>query len=113
MTLLAVEPVITPATWDNCTIDGVPTMRCFEVLVERLLMALGGIIFIVLLVLFIYGSYEWMTAGDDAAKVKKAQAVFTSAVIGLVIISAGYLTLLALEQIFPGFKLTVFSIPTS
>lgn len=96
--------------WSTCTVDGVPTIKCFEVLVERLLSALGGLVFVLLLGLFIYGSYQWMTAGDDAAKVKKAQAVFTSAVIGLVIISAGYLTLVALEQIFPGFKLTEFVI---
>lgn len=102
-------PTPIPNSWQSCSIDGVPTLKCVEFLVERLLAALGGIVFVILLVLFVYGALQWMTAGDDAGKLKKAKGVFTSAVIGLAVISIGYLVLVALEQIF-GIKLTTFTI---
>lgn len=104
-------PTPTPGPWQQCSIDGVPTLKCFEVLLTRLLGALGGIIFIILLVLFIYGSFLWMTAGDDAGKLKKAKGVFFSAVLGIAIISIGYLVLVAIEQVFH-ISLTTFTIPT-
>ena len=99
-------------TWDNCMIDGVPTLKCLEVIFANLLTALGGIVFIILFSLFLYGSFLWLTAGDDAAKLKKAQGVFYSALLGLLIMGGAYLALVALEQIFglQG-KLTIFTIP--
>lgn len=52
------------------------------------LLSFVGLIF---LIMIIYGGFEWMTAGGDEAKVKKAISLFTQAVFGLLIISAAYL----------------------
>lgn len=97
-------------SWDSCLIDGVPTLKCTEVVFQNVLTALGGLIFIVLLVMFIYGSVGWLTAGDDAQKLKKAQGTFYSAVLGLVIIAAAYLIIKILEGVL-GLELSVFRIP--
>ena len=46
-----------------------------------------GVIFMVLVV---YGGFLWMTAGGAEPKIEKAKSILTSAVVGLVIISADY-----------------------
>jgi hypothetical protein len=46
-----------------------------------------GVIF---LVLVIYGGFLWMTAGGNEQNVTKAKGIITSAIIGMVIIAAGY-----------------------
>jgi len=110
MKLLAAAQWNNPAGADYCLIDGVPTLKCLEVVFANLLGALGGIVFLIMFCLFLYGSFMWLTAGDDAGKLKKAQGIFYSAVLGLLIIGGGYLILIALEQIF-GISLTTFEIP--
>ncbi|MFC1787621.1 hypothetical protein ACFLZY_00140 [Patescibacteria group bacterium] len=50
-------------------------------------LSLLGIIFLILL---IYGGFIYLTAQGDDTKVKKAKSILTTAVIGIVIISAAY-----------------------
>lgn len=46
-----------------------------------------GVIF---LILVIYGGFLWMTAAGNEQNVTKAKGIITSAIIGMVIIAAGY-----------------------
>lgn len=96
-------------SWDSCLIDGVPTLKCGEILFQNILLALGGIIFLLLLYLFFYGSLMWLLAGDDPARLKKAKGIFFSALLGLVIISGSYLALRIIGGIL-GIDLTTFKI---
>lgn len=60
-------------------------------------LSLVGVVFLVLMV---YGGYIWMTAGGDAEKIKKAQTLIRNALIGLVIVTAGYIiTSFVLEKV--------------
>lgn len=43
-----------------------------------------------LLVMFLYGGFLWMTAAGEADKVKKATQTMTNAVIGMVIVIGAY-----------------------
>lgn len=97
-------------TWTNCLIDGVPTLKCLEVVFQNILLALGGLIFVILLVLFTYGSITILTAGDNAEKLKKGKGIFYSAVIGVVVIAGAYVILLALEQVLGISGLTTFTV---
>jgi len=99
-------------SWSNCLIDGVPTFKCLEVVFQNLFTAIGGLIFLILLIMFILGSIEWLTAGPDPAKLKKAQGTFYSAILGLVIIAGSYLILVTLKAVF-GIEVTVFRMPGS
>lgn len=96
-------------TWDSCLIDGVPQLSCLEIVIKNLLGALGGLVFVVLLVMFVIGSITWLTAGDDAAKLKKAKSTFFSALTGLLIVSGGFIVIKVLEVAL-GINLTKFSI---
>ena len=97
-------------SWNSCLIDGVPTLKCGEILFKNILLALGGIVFLLLLYLFFYGSVLWLISGDDPARLKKAKGVFYSALLGLGIMSASYVILRVVGGIF-GLELTTFTIP--
>lgn len=84
--------------WDSCLIEGVPTIKCLEVLFELALKSISGIVFIILLAMFFIGSLSWMTAGDNAEKLKKAKGTILSAIIGLVIIALSYLIIQILQN---------------
>lgn len=57
---------------------------------------------VVLLVLFIYGGWTWMTAGGNEEKVKQANKILSSAIIGFVLIFLSYaLTNFWAKQFFP------------
>jgi hypothetical protein len=98
--------------WNGCLIDRVPQLSCLEVLFNNLVLALGGLVFIILFAMFALGSVRWLTAGDDANKLKKAQGTFFSAILGLVILSSAYLILFLLETVL-GVELTLFKIPAN
>ncbi len=53
-----------------------------------------GIMGALFLAAFIYGGIQWMTAGGEADRVKKARTTLTNALIGLLIVGFSY-TILA------------------
>lgn len=96
--------------WNSCMVSGVPTLKCLEPLFENILGALAGLVFVILLAMFMMGSLNWLTAGDNAEKLKKARGTFISAVVGLVIISVSYLIINILGSFLGIDKLGVFEI---
>lgn len=48
---------------------------------------LGGLIFIVM---FLIGIFQWISGGDDSAKIQKARDLMVQGVIGLIVMVAGY-----------------------
>lgn len=48
---------------------------------------LGGLIFIIM---FLNGAFKWISGGDDSAKIGKARDLMVQAVIGLIVMVAGY-----------------------
>lgn len=97
-------------TWDSCLVEGVPTIKCLEVLFGILLRSIGGLVFVILLAMFILGSISWLTAGDNPEKLKKAKGTFFSALTGLVIIAVSYLVLVILGSFLGIEGLTEFKI---
>jgi uncharacterized membrane protein YwzB len=49
-----------------------------------------GLLGVVLVVLFVYAGFLWMTAEGKEEQVKKAKGILTNAIIGMVIIFAAY-----------------------
>jgi len=49
-----------------------------------------GLLGILLLLMFIYGGFVWMTAGGNTEKVKIANKIINSAIIGLIVIFLSY-----------------------
>ena len=59
-------------------------------MIGRIINAFLGLLGIIVLVLFIYGGYLYMTARGDSAQVETAKKIMVNAVIGLVIIVSAY-----------------------
>lgn len=49
-----------------------------------------GLLGILLLLMFIYGGFVWMTAGGNTEKVQLANKIINSAIIGLIVIFLSY-----------------------
>lgn len=59
-------------------------------IIGRIINIFLGTLGVVFLGLLLYAGYEWMTAGGDPDKVKKAQNTIRNAIIGLLIISSSW-----------------------
>lgn len=65
-------------------------LSSLEILISNiigLLTTLGALVFIFM---FFYAAFRWISGGDDAGKIQKARDQMVQAVIGLVIMVAGY-----------------------
>ena len=69
---------------------GCSSAGCINVVIGRVINVLIGFLGIVLLCLFLYAGFLWMTAGGDEENVKKAKQLILNAVIGYFIIGGAY-----------------------
>lgn len=69
---------------------GVQTSKGLAQLVGSFIQAAIGLLGIILVVLIIYAGFLWMTAQGNEEKVKKAKAIITQCVIGMILIFAAY-----------------------
>ena len=86
----------------GCMVDGVPTLKCFEVVFGNLLFDASALIIVVLFVMFVNGAFHYLTSLGNPEKLKKAQGTIKYAVIGLVIFLASYLILNVIDTLFLG-----------
>ena len=102
-----------PATWESCSIDGVPTFKCLEVVFEKVLTVASSIALLVLFVMFIVGSFLYLTSQGNPEKVAKAKNTLTWAIAGLIIFLCSYLVIFIIDTLFLGGKgsLLKFEIP--
>ena len=71
-------------------------------LIGRIINGVLGIVGSLALLLFIYGGFTWMTAGGNEEKVKKAQKIIVSSVLGILIIFTSYALLNLVFTILAG-----------
>ncbi|MGD9129404.1 MAG: hypothetical protein PVJ09_02880 [Candidatus Woesebacteria bacterium] len=69
---------------------------------------------LVVLVFFLWGAFEWMTAGGDSAKVQKARDRIINATIGLIIMASIFAIVGFFGELFFGedFNILEFTFPT-
>jgi uncharacterized membrane protein YedE/YeeE len=70
--------------------SGCSDAGCINVVIGRVINVVIGFLGIVLLCLFLYAGFVWMTAGGDEENVKKAKQLILNAVIGYFIIGGAY-----------------------
>lgn len=83
------NPAVTP-TSGLAAFDTTDPLTSTELLFSQIigfLTLLGGLIFIVM---FLNGAFKWITGGEDASKIQKARDLMVQAVLGLVVMVAGY-----------------------
>jgi len=96
----------TPGT--SCMVDGVPTLKCFEIVFSNILVLASGLIAVVLFIMLIVGAFSYLTSLGNAEKLKKAKGTLQYAIVGLVIFLASFLILKIIDVLFLGGAGTLF-----
>lgn len=90
--------------WEStgCIIDGIPTLKCFEVVFSNILFMASSLIVLVLFIMIFVGGFNYLTSFGNPEKVKKAQSTLRYAVIGVILFMASFLILKAIDYLFLG-----------
>jgi len=92
-----------PATGTGeCMVDGVPTLKCFEVVFQNILFISSALIVVVLFIMLVVGAFHYLTSLGNPEKLKKAQGTLRYAIIGLVIFMSAFLILKVIDTLFLG-----------
>lgn len=101
--------------WGDCVVDGVPTLKCLEVIFGNILFISSGLIVLVLFIMFVIGSLKYLTSAGNPESIKKAQGTLKWALIGTLLFVGSYLILNIICALFLGgtkdCKLFKFEIP--
>lgn len=92
----------------GCMVDGVPTLKCFEVVFGNILFMASGLIVLVLFIMFVSGSFTYLTSLGNPEKLKKAQGTLKYAVIGFVLFISSFLILKIIDVLFLGGQGKIF-----
>jgi len=112
MNLPFVSPVYAQQVQDwsssGCMVDGVPTLKCFEVVFSNILAMASALIGVVLFIMFVIGSFSYLTSLGNPEKLKKAKGTLQYAIIGLVIFLSSFLILKIIDVLFLGNQGNIF-----
>lgn len=87
------------------------TFLAYFITLWKALITVGALIVIVM---FLWGAIEWISAGGDAGKVSKARDKITQSVIGLIILVGSFVIIGFVGQLFFGdsFDILNLTLPT-
>lgn len=88
--------------WGDCVVDGVPTLKCFEVVYGNILFMSSAFVVLVLFIMIVIGGFNYLTSFGNPEKVKKAQGTLKYALIGLILFVSAYLILKIIDTLFLG-----------
>lgn len=88
--------------WGSCVVDGVPTLKCLEVVFGNILFMSSALIFLVLFIMFVVGAFLYLTSFGNPENVKKAQGTLKYAVVGFILFISAYLILNVICVLFLG-----------
>ncbi len=94
----------------SCTVDGVPTLQCLEVVYDNILFLASSLVLLVLFAMLVYGGILFITAFGSAEKVEQAQNTLKWALIGIGLFAASYLILFIIDQAFLGGQGKIFEL---
>lgn len=96
--------------WEDsgCMVNGVPTLKCFEVVVGNLLFMTNALILLVLFIMFVIGSFKYLTSLGNPEQVENAKNTFKWAIIGLIVYVSAYLILNIIDILFLGGQGDIF-----
>jgi hypothetical protein len=98
-----------PATGTGgCMVDGVPTLKCLEIVFGNILFMSTAFIILTLFIMFVVGSFNYLTSFGNAEKVKKAQGTLRLAVVGFIVFIGAFLILKIIDILFLGNSGAIF-----
>jgi len=88
--------------WESCMVGDVPTLKCLEVVFNNVISLAIGFIVLVLFIMFVVGSFQYLTSLGNPERVKKAQGTLKFALIGFILFLGSYLILNTICFLFLG-----------
>lgn len=89
--------------WSSCvTPEGVPTLKCLEIVLGNIITMSSALILVVIFFMFVVGSVQWLTSGGSPEKLKKAKGVFTWAIVGTILFISSFLIIKIIDTLFLG-----------
>jgi len=100
--------------WASCSVDGVPTLKCLELIFSNILTLSTSLMFLALFIMLLVGGFQYLTSLGNPEKIKKAQGTLKFAVIGLIVFISSFLILKTIDFLFLGGqgKIFLFEIPS-
>lgn len=95
---------------EGCMVDGVPTLKCFEVVFNNILYMSSALVVLVLFIMFLVGSFNYLTSFGNPEKVKKAQGTLKWAIGGFVLFLSAFLILNIIDILFLGGHGNIFKL---
>jgi amino acid transporter len=86
----------------DCLSDGVPTLKCLEYVFGNVLFAMSTITVLVLFIMFVIGSFNYLISAGNPERVKKAQSTIKFAIIGFVLFLFAFVIIKAIDYFFLG-----------
>lgn len=93
---------------NGCVVDGVPTLKCLEVVFGNITFSASILIILVLFVMLVVGGFNYLTSLGNPEKVRKAQGTFKFAIIGFVLYVSSFIILSIIDFLFLGGKGDLF-----
>jgi len=91
-----------PADPNCCIVDGVPTFKCLEVVFSNLLFISSAFIMLVLFIMLVVGSFNYMISLGNPEQIKKAQGTLKFAIVGFLLFISAFLILKTIDVLFLG-----------
>src|SRR3989338_11017907 len=100
--------------WGDCVVDGVPTLKCAEVVFENILKMSSAFVILALFIMVTVAGFQYLTAFGNPEKIKKAQGTIKYAIIGFVLFLSAFLIIWTIDVLFLGGNgvLLHFEVPT-
>lgn len=88
--------------WGDCVVDGIPTLKCLEIVFGNILFMSSFFIIIVLFIMFVVGSFRYLTSFGNPEAIKKAQGTLKYALIGFILFVSAFLIMTIIQTLFLG-----------
>ncbi|MEI7653508.1 MAG: hypothetical protein WCJ70_04540 [bacterium] len=95
---------------ESCTVDGVPTLQCLEVVYNNLLIMSSGFVLLALFIMLGYGAFQFITAMGDTEKITGGMSTIKYALIGIGLFAVSYLVLFIIDEAFLGGQGKIFDL---
>lgn len=86
----------------GCLADGIPTLKCLEVVFNNILFLSSMLVILILFVMIVIGAFQYLSSRGNPEVLKKAQQTILYAFIGLILFLSSYLVINVLQFLFLG-----------
>lgn len=86
----------------NCESNGVPTLKCLEIVFNNVLILAAAVVVVILFAMFIVGSFKYLTSRGNPDKTGEARKTIMYAIVGLLLFMSSYLILNIIQFLFLG-----------